>query len=483
LGYSHVNFDARFLSTIYDEWINIKIQESKTTSIKHIQNKYDIDYDLNPVGIKYFEANYQTFIDRMLSLAEIRTHLPFESLQTNGYSVCLLFEKEKRIHNNENNNNDENNNNENNNENDIKINLDEYFNNIKNKKGLFDAENSIASEDFLNKFHKIGIDPNNKIMLYGCSETEIPIKVSKGYYNETSHITKNTKKTKRYIKEDKMNEIYDKLSNTNYKKTIKIDEYNKYILIIRENWNSIWTFYSQNKLLALELDTFINKKKTIHKIVRKIVPKKKTIKFNKFDTKYVKKDQDIFEKPPLVFFGKGNGNSTISNLRNSSSKGPIKAIINELSKFCIVILVDEFRTSKICSNCKDHELIYPQIEKTKIQTKDDDDEVIIIKKNYKSTCHGLCYCKNNIHPTTPLNPILKVDVNVHKIWNRDYNSSRNISYVGNQKLMNKGLGKFNRKKVIKSLEKEESKIKNQFCWPLGQHCPEKGKTKEVIKKM
>jgi len=474
LGYTYINFDSRFLSTIYDEWINEKIIESKTTSIKAVQNKYDIDYDLEIVGIKHFEANYNTFIKRMINFVELRTNLPFSSLQTNGYSVCLLFDKGIKVKPKVDENNDEEK---------EKLNLDEHFSNTKTIKGLFDSDYCTASTKFLDQFHLKSFDPNNKIMFYGCSETEIPIKVSKGYYNEVSHITKNTRKMKRYIKEDNMSQIYELLANTSYKKTVKINEYNEYILIIRENWNSLWSFYKQNKLLALELDTFINKKKAQHKIIRKLIPKNKKTKFNKYNSRYVVNKDDIVEKPPLIFFGKGNGTTTISNLKNSSAKGPIKTIVKELSKFCPVILVDEFRTSKLCSDCKDHELIHPltdKIKKTKIET---ENETTIIEKIVKVPCHGLCYCKNNVHSTQPIIPKLLVDVDIHKIWNRDYNASRNIMYVGKSKLLNMDIDKFNRKKVMKEYEKEEAKIKNEFSWPMGRHCPEKGKAKEVIKKM
>jgi hypothetical protein len=40
-------------------------------------------------------------------------------------------------------------------------------------------------------------------------------------------------------------------------------------------------------------------------------------------------------------------------------------IAKELSRYCIVMLTDEFRTSKICSECKTQELEHPKIEKTK----------------------------------------------------------------------------------------------------------------------
>ena len=81
------------------------------------------------------------------------------SFSTNGYSVCVLFEQNKTV--------------------DVilqpknkkakqsKIILDDHFKkNKKIKKGLFDADNCKSSEEYLNNYHKIGIDPNNESLLY-----------------------------------------------------------------------------------------------------------------------------------------------------------------------------------------------------------------------------------------------------------------------------------------------------------------------------
>ena len=46
----------------------------------------------------------------------------------------------------------------------------------------------------------------------------------------------------------------------------------------------------------------------------------------------------IIEKPTLIAFGKGNGKTTITNLKKTGPKGPIKTLAKELSKLTTVIL-------------------------------------------------------------------------------------------------------------------------------------------------
>ena len=200
--------------------------------------------------------------------------------------------------------------------------------------------------------------------------------------NQEYPISQNIQKMKKNIKEFEMKLIYKEFQDTGYKKTLSIDTYKKFITIYRNHWDTIWNFYNLNRVQKLEFDTFINKKKAIHIIARKFVPKRKkkrnvprkyTKRKNK---KYMEKERDNNEKPyidkefqkehefkpQLIFFGKGNGTMTISNLRNSGPKGPIKLIAIELSKLCIVILVDEYNTSQFCSSCMDTKLEHPDIQ-------------------------------------------------------------------------------------------------------------------------
>ena len=413
----------------------------KKENLKHVKTKHDIpnDFQLTQIGIKDFERNFSDYRDRYFNFKQYNTSdkNPI-SFMTNGYGACILFESFERFKKPPTSLIKEND--------DQKINLDEYQKGKKFQKGLFDANDVYGSKNFLNSYHKIGIDPGNDVILYCQSESGKTIQIKKSYYNEISHITQNNKKIKKYIKESTIKDIYKKLTETNYKCTINLDMYKKYIEIYRSNRKDILDFYRQNKVMSLELDTFINKKKAIHTIVRKIVPKNNKVQsFRDNKNQYV--DNELYDKvkclPPLIAFGKGNGSITINNLKNNSPKGPVKTLAKELSRYCITIVTDEHNSSQCCNLCNE-KLIHPTIKK-KISRKVND---IILQKEVNHEVYRLCYCKNNIHPTTT-----SVD-GVHKIWNRDYNASINILNIMTKKILGLPLGVF--KKGSKSKKSSQA---------------------------
>lgn len=411
-GYTFIKFDSRLISTIYDEWAK--------------------GNGLETVGIKKFEAKYKEYYRKCFLFKEnlkYKPNLNPITFMTNGYSAIILFENDM-INKKEDYNDD--------------IILDEYQPFKEHKRGLLDADNCKSSIDCLNEFHKISIDPNNSDMLYCYSESGQKIVVTKNYYLEKSHIKRNTKKMNIGLSQSGLKKVFSEMAETNYKKTIDIKNYKNFIKIYRKNWNILWDFYQQKKILKLELDNYIFKKKAIQKIVRKIVPK--TGKTHKFNTKnghnkYIL-DEDIFNvqnKPVLIFFGKGNGSTTISNLKNSEPKGPIKKIAKELSKVAVTILTDEYNTSQVCSDCKESKVEHPVIKCQAKRTIGKDSNGRRIKEliEVEKQSYKICYCKNNIH--------LKLE-GVQKVWNRDFNSSRNILYVGTSKLLGGDLKIFSRKK-------------------------------------
>jgi hypothetical protein len=95
----------------------------------------------------------------------------------------------------------------------------------------------------------------------------------------------------------------------------------------------------------------------------------------------------------------------------SLPKGPIKMIAKELSRYCPVILTDEYCTSKICSACKNSEVDHPIIKYQKIKKIKDEKtgkrkRVKVIEER-KS--HKLCYCKCNINLSTK-------KIGLYKFW-------------------------------------------------------------------
>jgi hypothetical protein len=211
--------------------------------------------------------------------------------------------------------------------------------------------------------------------------------------------------------------------------------------IIRSNWNKLFDFYKRNEIQKLELDTFINKKKAIHKIIRKIVPKNNKLHKFKKNNKLLCNELEykkIIKKPIMLAFGKGKGNITIANLKNKGPIGPVKTLAKELGKFTMTILVDEYNTSQVCPICKECKVIHPVMDH-----KYKNSDKIRSKETYK-----LCYCSNNKkHP-------LNVDDN--KLWfNRDYCGGLNQIHKMKLVFVNTNLGLYTRIKMKPQLN---------ICW-------------------
>jgi hypothetical protein len=383
-GYKYIKFDSRFISTIYKEWINNLTTEASENGLKYIENKYNLNYPLKTdnknnfdrkriknliidsikgthnsktlfllkklenidnlindatkhgtecvknkykiqyslinIGIKQFEKDYKIYYDRCFNFQEkfnLRKNGNPISFSTNGYSIN---EQEKKVTE------------KNDKKSTTKIKLQ---NNKKySKKGLFEADECEATDEYLNNYHKVSIDPNNESLLYCYSvsfnfaklkftniakailvndllvtrrETGNKLNITKRYFNEISHITRNNREHRKNIRKSEIYKFYEELKDTAYKKTVNIENYKNYIQIVRKYWPKIWSYYGQNKVQKLELDTYINRKKAIHKIVRRLVLGSTNIKnvLNLiFKKKNVSELQLVAHKSLIIIFEK-----------------------------------------------------------------------------------------------------------------------------------------------------------------------------------
>jgi hypothetical protein len=356
--------------------------------------------------------------------------------------------------------------------------------------GLYDADILRRTPQHMDKYHITAIDPGNKKMLncitwqkkYGEEYC-----ISKGYYNEISHITRNTKKINQWIQDNEtVSTCYKNLSETCLRGGL-LEPYLAYVSEQANFWDALWDFEFQERVAALKYDTFLHKKMAIARICREIIAKngvksgtkdksrgksndKSTYK--KYNPKNTSKDntkakskgksnsnkkdksKDTPKKPTLIVFGKGNGKMTISNTRNSSSHGPIKQIALALSLLVPVILVDENNTSKKCNRCTSP-LVFPKMDRRekfkKILRRDLKKQfnthaaylmeinkpgvrkkVEKLQKKFtrKVKAYGVCYCSKYRH--TNLSGIRK-----RILWKRDMNSGRCLLKVAKGKVTGK----------------------------------------------
>jgi hypothetical protein len=445
LGVHHVRMGSKFLSTIYNELYG----NNKKIPIKTFERDYEAYYQ------KMFRLDY--FSNRR----DLNGKIPV-SLITDGIAVSCMFRTERKTLpkmkiDQPANENDINNINTKTSKIKIDIEKEEIV------YGLYDADNIKCSEDYLKKFQKTGIDIGNKTMFYCVSESGLTKEISKCSYYNDSHITRNKIKLEHMIDKSKCKQVYENLSKETHK-SASTQKYIGYLLTIFNNWKTIWEFNSTFKQCKLRYDTYMNKKKAVKNIVRNLArrrqiqrqkkKRKKGKQKNKNKTKtkasknkgklakksdpikceskyYDKKIYDtIKDLPILMAIGKGNGNLTISNVKGSGPKGPIKTIIKELSKLILVVLVDEFRTSQLCSKCGE-KLCHPKTKHYKNVEKNGGE---IDKEGYVYESYRLCCCPNS---------------KCHKVWNRDCNASISINKVMSLKLTGKDLGNFSRKSNVK----------------------------------
>jgi hypothetical protein len=349
--------------------------------------------------------------------------------------------------------------------------------------GLYDADILRRTPQHMSKYHFTAIDPGNKKMLncvtwqkkYGEEYC-----ISKGYYNEISHINRNTKKINQWIQDNEtVSTCYENLSKTCRRGGL-LEPYLAYVSEQANTWDALWDFEFQERIAALKYDTFLHKKMAISRICREIIAKNgvksdtkdKTKAKSKNNPRYNPKNKlkdklkakpknkskdklnDIPKKPTLIVFGKGNGNMTISNTRNSSSHGPIKQIALALSLLVPVILVDENNTSKKCNRCTSP-LVFPKMDRRekfkKILRRDLKiqfnthaaylmeinkpgvrKKVKKLQKKFTRTvkAYGVCYCSKHRH--TSLKGIRK-----RILWKRDMNSGRCLLKVAIGKVIGK----------------------------------------------
>ena len=218
---------------------------------------------------------------------------------------------------------------------------------------IFDAKKIKSTDEFLKKFDKCGVDIGNSPMMYITTESGLQLTVSKKTFYKLSHLYRNNDKLEMINNANNIKKVYEELSLTSTKVS-DTKEYMKYVEVIRKNWQEIWKHNESIEILSLKFDTFISRQRALTKMAKEIVAELKN-KSNVYDRHLpyfdLKKFEENAKKPILLAMGTGNGNVTICNTRNSGPKGPIHKLINELAKYCIVVLTPEYKTSQICCLC------------------------------------------------------------------------------------------------------------------------------------
>jgi hypothetical protein len=216
--------------------------------------------------------------------------------------------------------------------------------------GLYNIHDIRCEPDYTKKFRVVSVDPGNNPMGCFVCDNGIHVDIHKNEYRDLAHIPRNKEKQEAIWRKSKMECINHKLSLTT-RKTYSSEELMKYINVVRENWKDIWAYQSKIELLNLKFDSYNHGQKAIHEMAMRTIERLNDT--NNIHRYYKGKDFDYttMTKKIIIFYGAGNGSMTISNTKGSSSKGPVKRLMEELSKHVVVIQTPEPNTSKLCNLC------------------------------------------------------------------------------------------------------------------------------------
>lgn len=434
----HMLFDIQYLATVYNKWKKKEDKHAKLVTFAEFRDNFP----------KYRTEMF--CIDKLYP--EFKGKYNVKSITTDGYAISLIFTgrdvkskytkgakrptaKTKKY------------------ESDKKFRECKILTTTKLAPGLYDATKIRMKTEDLNKYQTVGVDPGNYKMLNFMKSDGEMFTVTKGYYNEISHITRNTHKKQQIIQTDtKMSEINTALSETCIRSASR-DQYVAYMKIVADNWEFLWKYKQNKRFSALRYDTYINSKRAISRICREI--RSEVVSYGN-------------KKPVILAFGNGNGNMTINNTKNSSSHGPIKRIAKALSVNMRVVVTDEYNTSKLCSEC-DAKLHHPKTHRTESYKKmykqvfNRKPGIGIVKrlKSFMNEYHpthkpkviknersyALCCCKSKDHTSD------------NRLRNRDYHGSKNLRRVMRARITGELIPAFERPKKKKSSVKKHE-VKN-----------------------
>jgi hypothetical protein len=273
----------------------------------------------------------------------------------------------------------------------------------------------------------VAIDPNKADLIY-CVDND---NKEANEFRYTQNSRRKECKIKKYSKIilELKKEIVDgktvieyetELSKLN-RKTLIIKDFKEYIKKKSEINNKLYKFYEKYIFRKLKLNGYINKKKHEQKMI------------NNF--------KKIFGKPEEVIITIGDWEQKKQMKYKEATKGIGMRKLFRQNNYK-VYLVDEFRTSCMCSICKDET---GRCEKF---------QIIENPKPYKSgniLCHGLLTCKK-----------------CSGVWNRDVNSATNIYRIA--------------KNAINGLERPKYLCREKKGEDVKVEKPKKEKIKKDVQK-
>ena len=313
---SNITIDKTALKDIIISFEKNEIVDDEKISYIYSQKKNDRDRDTINDSKLHWKQLFQ--IKNINSFAGI--------IKTDGNSVSILYEKERKVKQKK----------------------------KKNLKGTSSSENKDydVSNIKLQDFEYISAyDPGFRNICVGTScydkeENDIIECSSSNYYHDCKVNISNQKKKIMYKRNSFISAFFKEMPS---RKTNNLNCYLQYITYALTGLTKCLKFHLDKPFRKLKFTTYIYKQKTINDLCKKITGKK-----NINDTK-------------KVLIGFGNWSSQKDSIIRGHRRGPVVGLKHELKRWCTLKLVDEYHTSKMCCRC-DNETEKVSYDKIKVNS-------------------------------------------------------------------------------------------------------------------
>lgn len=188
------------------------------------------------------------------------------------------------------------------------------------------------TEIIYNNEELIALDPGLRMLFVGCNNKDDTIIdcSGKSYYHDTGVNRINEKQRRHYNKDE---EVLSYVRNMPIGKTNDMTEFCKHLRYCLNKLHQVLEFHYKHPFRKWKFTKYILEKKKLNDLCRLITNK-----------------EDITEASKVVV-GFGDWSNPHDSIIRGHKRGPVLKLKKQLRKWCKVIDVNEFRTSKLCCKC------------------------------------------------------------------------------------------------------------------------------------
>jgi hypothetical protein len=171
----------------------------------------------------------------------------------------------------------------------------------------------------------ISIDPGRTNLIYGVEkDTNKTFKLTRRQYYHEAGMTKAKKESQKWNK--KIEKVLTEMSETSVK-TVSGENWDTFITTYIKHYNTLWDHYTKNKWNRQRFGVYIKKNKCLDTFFASMRLKN--------------------EPKPIIAYGAAKFNPSNKN----ELSAPTTFLSKKCGKFYCTKMIDEFNTSKMCSNC------------------------------------------------------------------------------------------------------------------------------------